>query len=122
MAGMQYYFFPTDFYYPKPSPSHPADHDISHVQNQQVLPTVIQRPVGETDAAVRKNVVLKVPALRMISHVPPTRKPASTRIVLYNSFPLQESTAAATTTGSPADQVSLIKSNDGPEDLRLSNS
>ncbi|KAL0453169.1 UNVERIFIED_CONTAM: Calmodulin binding protein PICBP [Sesamum latifolium] len=75
MAGMQYYFFPTDFYYPKPPPPHPADHDTSHVQNRQVLP-MVEHPVGETDVAVRKNVVLKVPALRMVIHVPPTRKPA----------------------------------------------
>lgn len=75
MAGMQYYFFPTDFYYPKPSPPH----DTSHVQNPQVLdlPTV-----EKTDAAVPKNVVIKlVPALT-ISHVP-SRKPASTSIVPY---------------------------------------
>ncbi|KAL8489416.1 hypothetical protein ACS0TY_025356 [Phlomoides rotata] len=45
MAGMQYYFFPTDFYYPKPPST--TDH-----QHRRVVPCKPPVEVSDSDADV----------------------------------------------------------------------
>nr|GMD44750.1 metal tolerance protein 9-like [Ipomoea batatas] len=53
MAGLQYYFFPTDFYYPKP----PKPAATNLPPPQQVTPPVAAEPVkpAESAALVRRN-------------------------------------------------------------------
>ncbi|KAL8041351.1 hypothetical protein ABFX02_10G159500 [Erythranthe guttata] len=95
MAGMQYYFFPTDFYYPRPPPAavdtsadttrsqqavkvnrdqmdEPADHSGAHLKGADEL---------AADKNCRSYKVVKIPALT-ISHIP-TQKVTSKSNYLY---------------------------------------
>nr|GMD48010.1 metal tolerance protein 9-like [Ipomoea batatas]GME04267.1 metal tolerance protein 9-like [Ipomoea batatas]GME20796.1 metal tolerance protein 9-like [Ipomoea batatas] len=47
MAGLQYYFFPTDFYYPKP----PKPAATNLPPPQQVTPPVAAEPVKPAESA-----------------------------------------------------------------------
>ncbi|KAG8372044.1 hypothetical protein BUALT_Bualt12G0025700 [Buddleja alternifolia] len=85
MAGLQYYFFPTDFYYPRP-PS--VNGDTSSHDQRQVLP--VKNPLNQetdiadalqvknaTDQNTRSYKVVKVPS--SMSLVPTLKPVISTR-------------------------------------------
>lgn len=76
MAGMQYYFFPTDFYYPKPPPVGTVDPTPEHRLHHRHVALVNEPESGEQleGAADTNSRTYKVPALTM-RHVP-TQKAA----------------------------------------------